>query len=145
MPVEGRDGVPTLGREGVLGRVLGRVLGVEGRDGVLGRVLGRALGVEGREGILGRVPALGRLIEDDGRDDGERLNEEPPEGRLIDGLRLMDREAPPPPPRPPPPPPRPPRARLSLVANIRMTAMAIRESRVFFMVSPLFLSCLLRG
>jgi hypothetical protein len=140
MPVEGREGVPTLGREGALGRVLG----VDGRDGVLGRVLGRVLGVDGRDGALGRVLGLGRLIDGDGRDDGERLNEEPPDGRLIDGLRLMDREAPPPP-RPPPPPPRPPRAKLSLVANMRMTAMAIRESRVFFMVSPLFLSCLLRG
>lgn len=136
IPVEGRDGVPTLGREGVLGRVLG----VEGLEGVLGRVLG----VEGREGVLGRVLGLGRLMEDDGRDDGERLKDEPLEGRLIEGLRLIDAppRLPPPPPRPPPPGPR---AMVSVAANIRMTAMAIRESRVFFMVSPLFLSCLLCG
>lgn len=132
MPVEGREGVPTLGLEGVLGRVLG----VEGRDGVLGHVLG----VEGREGMLGRVLGLGRLMEVEGRDDGERLNDEPPEGRLMDGLRLMER--PPPPPRPPPPGPR---AMVSVAANIRIAAMAIRESRVFFMVSPLFLTFLLCG
>ena len=137
--VDGREGVPTLGREGVLGRVLGRLGVVEGREGALGRVP-----------TLGRVPALGRLIEDDGRDD-ERLNEEPREDRLMDGLRLIEEREPPPtrppPPRPPPPrpPPPKPRAKVSPAANMRTTAMAIRESRVTFMVSPLFLNCLLFG
>jgi hypothetical protein len=134
VPTLGREGVPTLGREGVLGRVLGRLGVVEGREGALGRVP-----------TLGRVPALGRLIEDEGRDD-ERLKEERPEDRLMDGLRLIDeRETPPPRPPPPRPPPPGPRAKVSPAAYMRTTAMAIRESRVTFMVSPLFLSCLLFG